>query len=528
MRPNLHTQTDTVSVYHGDSIDTMRELPDNSVDSIVTDPPYGLSAASPQQIADTMVAWATGDRAYMPAGKGFMGKSWDGFVPPPALWDEAMRVLKPGGHLLAFAGSRTQDLMGLSIRLAGFEIRESVCWLYGSGFPKSLDVSKAIDKARTEDLEPAAAVAKFIVQHMTAKGLTRQDLNREVVGVEHAGGSAQQWTTVSTTGAVKPRIPQWEQWQALKSLLGFGDEMDAEVWRLNGRKGKPGDNFDAREVLSERVTEVKGGSWADHSATGRFTVGEKVIRETAPATPAAQEWEGWGTALKPAFEPVVVGRKPLVGTVAQNVQRYGTGALNIDGSRIGTGEGIASAGGTRRSGGIMGGSEPLGGWSPTPGQGRWPANVVLDETTATLLDQQSGLLGAGSYPGRTQAKPKFNGSTYANGQVYDGKVDAEPRRTDAGGASRFFYVAKAPKRERPVVDGVAHPTVKPLALMRWLVKLVTPAGGTVLEPFAGSGATVEACLLEGFNVIAVEREAEYLPLIQARIDRQGGTLPVAA
>jgi len=344
----------TARVLHGDCIAVMRgELADGSIDAIVTDPPYGL---------------------------GFMGKAWDA-LPPGEEWArECLRVLKPGGHLLAFGGTRTWHRLAVAVEDAGFEIRDSVAWMYGSGFPKSLDVSKAIDKAAGAE--------------------------RRVVGVGQYAN-----------------------------------------------RGRRTDNRVYGEATPS-TTEVV----------------------TAPATEAAQQWSGWGTALKPAFEPIVVARKPLSGTVAANVLAHGTGALNIDGCRI-KGPG-AEAGRTRHGGGIVGAgsSYELADVRTKESPGRWPANVILDESQAAALDEQSG-------------------------------------------ASRFFYCAKAPKRERPVVDGVAHPTVKPLALMRYLVRLVTPPGGTVLDPFAGSGATVEAALLEGFDAIGIEREADYLPLIAARIER---------
>jgi site-specific DNA-methyltransferase (adenine-specific) len=334
------------NIIHGDCIEQMRNMPDNSVDSIVTDPPYGL---------------------------GFMGKKWDA-LPPGEEWAiECLRVLKPGGHVLAFGGTRTWHRLAVAIEDAGFEIRDSLYWLYGSGFPKSHDVGKS-------------------------------------------------------TGDPK--------------------------------------------------------------------------------------WSGWGTALKPATEPIVMARKPFPGTVAANVQTWGTGAINIDGSRIGAGDPrplrISKS---EDSTGILGDGLNGSYASGETNMGRWPANVVLDETTAPLLDRQSGRAGA---HGSNRGTGLMRGDI---GPVGLKERSATTPPNDEGGASRFFYVAKAPKRERPVVDGVAHPTVKPLALMRWLVKLVTPPGGTVLEPFAGSGATVEACMLEGFNVIAIEQEADYIPLIQARIDR---------
>ena len=237
--------------------------------------------------------------------------------------------------------------------------------------------------------------------------------------------------------------------------------------------------------------------------------------------------DGLGTAAKPAFEPVVVARKPLVGTVAGNVLAWGTGALNVDGCRIAVDpdDPVNTAVWTSRPSTIRPGTQGFitshadGERSAPrpPGLGRWPANVVLDETQAEALDEQSGTLTSGLM--RAGTKPKGERETYGQ----DAAAGYETTRDtpgDSGGASRFFYVAKADATERPRVNGTAHPTVKPLSLMRWLVRLVTPPGGTILEPFAGSGTTVEACIVEGFQCIAIEREADYLPLIRQRIDRR--------
>jgi site-specific DNA-methyltransferase (adenine-specific) len=244
-------------------------------------------------------------------------------------------------------------------------------------------------------------------------------------------------------------------------------------------------------------------------------------RRDIPVTDAAREWSGWGTALKPAHEPIVVARKPLVGTVAANVLEHGTGALNIDGCRV-AGEvpsvpqpvfGVAS--GVTDFGAGVGRNGEM---SSAP-NGRWPANVILDEDQAAELDRQSGHTASDN---RTRATPGWL-DEYVGGK--SGKPVPRTGHADSGGASRFFYVAKAPARERPKVDGTAHPTVKPLTLMRWLCRLVTPPDGVILEPFAGSGTTVEAALLEGFRVVAIEREADYLPLIQARLDRVAAQEP---
>lgn len=378
----------------------MRSMTENSVDSIVTDPPYGL---------------------------GFMGKEWDS-LPPGLPWAiECLRVLKPGGHLLAFGGSRTWHRLAVAIEDAGFEMRDSIAWLYGSGFPKSLDVSKAIDKAA---------------------GATR-----EVTG--RAKGAAT---------------------SATDSLGVYAPEYDA----------------------------------------------------TIPATDAAREWGGWGTALKPAFESIVVARKPLDKgmTVAANVLEYGTGALNIDASRIYSAGSEARAYTVART--APGATQNATGKTKQEGvtfegetkAGRWPANVILDESQAAALDAQSGTLKTGG-----NVRTRNADTARAVLGSFGGQSEMTATRAgDSGGASRFFYCAKAPTSERPSVDGVAHPTVKPLTLMRYLIRLVTPPNGVVLDPFAGSGTTIEAAIDGGFRPIGIEMTRDYLPLILHRIARAEGVL----
>ena len=428
------------TIIHGDCLEELKKLEDNSVDAVITDPPYGLSNTKPKQVADVLAAWVTGDTEAVPAKRGgFMGADWDSFVPPPAVWAECMRVLKPGGHMAVFAGARTQDLMGLSIRLAGFEIRDTLGWIYGSGFPKSMDVSKAIDKAAGEE--------------------------REVIGSKVTGNAKQR---TSATGE-------------------FAD----------GNHG-----------------------------------GQQVVDVTAPATSEAQRWDGWGTSLKPAIEPIILARKPLDGTVANNVLAHGVGGLNIDACRVQTDDNTArTCNGVGNSSSFdmaASGERRVNGGSPA---GRFPANVLLDEHAAKEMDEQSGNLSPGARPGNTATRPKFNGATYNGGKVYGGKID-EPRvaMDSGGGASRFFpvfkYQAKAPKKERPVIvreDGskIQHPTVKPLKLMEWLVTLITPEGGTVLDPFAGTGTTLQAATNKGFNPIGIEADADYIQLIHQRME--GGT-----
>lgn len=423
---SIYHEDDHVTLHHGDCLDILATIPDNSIDAVVTDPPYGLSNTTPEQVADTITQWVNGNRDYLPSGRGFMGKEWDSFVPPVAVWDECLRVLKPGGHLLAFAGSRTHDLMTLGIRLAGFDIRDSVAWIYGSGFPKSLNVYKAIDKA-------AGA------------------LRHEAVKFTVAGRTDKNLPNPQTKGYTPP----------------------------------------------------------------------------APATPAARQWEGWGTALKPAFEPVTLARKPFKGTVAANVLEHGTGALNVDACRVGDEERVNAP---RSASSGKDGTVAMGGYrrddaEPRTATGRWPANVVLDEGQAAELDRQTGMLaGAGNKPGSMRTGRADGDAHERTSQVPTYSGGPSVVYNDKGGASRFFYTAKAPKSERPVVDGVAHPTVKPVTLTRWLVRMVTPPGGTVLDPFAGSGTTIEAATLEGFNATGIEREPDYLPLIQHRIERAQHTI----
>jgi len=483
---------DGLRVLHGPAELLLPALPPSSVDAVVTDPPYNLA---------------------------FMGKSWDSVGGPAAfaewcrLWTaECLRVLKPGGHLLAFGGTRTYHRMVCGIEDAGFEIRDSVTWLYAQGFPKSLDVSKAIDRHQLGELRRAKLM--HFVQHRGANAQWLVNL-----GVAD-GRSFKDWTT-------EDHAPSEQNWVLVRDALGVTPEEEQAF---------------EREVLVKK----RSGRTAGMQLLGPSGISGGTYDVTAPATDAARQWDGWGTALKPASEPIVVARKPLFGTVAANVTEHGTGALNIDACRTGAEKRVNNAGGRsslQRVSRVQQGyrdhvTTSVGASSEVTG--RWPTNVVLshaatpdgedacadgcvDGCPVAELDAQSGITTA-SAPGsivrrRARVTDAMAGTL--------GHLDrAEVTYGDTGGASRFFpmfrYQAKAPTRERPKVDGVAHSTVKPLALMRWLVRLVTPPGGTVLDPFAGSGTTLEACGLEGFGCIGIEREAEYLPLIQHRLDRLRG------
>lgn len=500
---------DVTTIHNGDCIEVMSQMPPESVDAIVTDPPYGLSNTTPAQVADTITKWAGGDRDHVPTGRGFMGKSWDAFVPPPAVWDECLRVLKPGGHMLVFAGSRTQDLMGLSIRLAGFEMRDSLAWLYGSGFPKSMDVSKAIDKLDASDERRARALE--FTAFIRESGLTARRID-DLTGTNMGGHF--------TTAASQPAVATAELFDKLRPHL---PEVPERIEELVAQRTVESQNFKSREVVGKSDNGIAGGSGkhAGHEKVYGFG-GEFDI--TKASTPEAQQWDGWGTALKPAFEPIVLARKPLAEkTVARNVLTHGTGAINIDATRIGTTDGYADNRVTQGLNTARTSYEwrsQRSTFEPSP-SGRWPANVLLDQHAAAWVDEQSGDLHTQD-PATRASRSKRAGVT----QMGTGKSVEYDDRGGPSGASRFFYTAKAPKRERPNVDGVQHPTVKPLAIMRWMLRLVTPPGGTVLDPFAGSGTTIEAALIEGFNPIGIEMEPDYLPLIQQRIDRQAAQLGI--
>jgi DNA modification methylase len=510
----------TYQILKGNSLDLLPTLADNSIDAIVTDPPYGLGNPDPDYIIKAIQLWASGDRAHIPEGKGFMGKSWDSFVPPPAIWDECLRVLKPGGHLLAFAGTRTYDLMGISIRMAGFEIRDSIGWVYGSGFPKSLNVSKAVDDYQNKHESLLPDEERFCSWMKDYSGLTEQQSKQLLGSARFITGQIE---IVNTATKEKPRmgrramVPTSAAWEKIKPNLA----------------NTPPDWVEELVKNPPQLGITHPGQW--NAGKGQGTTGNN-------------EWQGWGTALKPALEPIVVARKPLIGTVAENVLTHGTGGLNIDASRIGTetmGGGTMPAMASGDS--IVGrnqGAERKENTNLTTG--RWPANLILDEYTAELLDEQSGdrkgMATQNSSPVNIYGGNSFNASKTQMPEVRQGY-------NDSGGASRFFYVAKASKRDRnegledlPAVRASAmgydiglgesgegmfkdrnpqkqnfHPTVKPTELMRYLVKLITPPGGTVLDPFTGSGSTGKAAILEGFDFIGIELTEDYWPIIEGRL-----------
>ena len=478
----------------------MAGLPAASVDAVVCDPPYGLS---------------------------FMGKDWDHGVPGVAFWSAALRVAKPGAHLLAFGGTRTFHRLAVAIEDAGWEIRDTVMWVYGSGFPKSHDVGKGIDKVNGE----TGRMLKF-TNWMRTTGLTARQLDK--ITDTNMGGHY-------LTSASQPAIPTAALWQLMRPHCGavpawvdeLVDRIEAERAAVTTRKAA--DLFDAeREVANKHITDMGG--------LGGERLGLKGGTITAPATEAARQWDGWGTALKPAWEPIIVARKPLEGTVAANVLAHGVGALNIDGCRVVTSDSLnggayADAGTVRDDGWGMqrGGAGEYK--QPT---GRWPANLIHDGSDEVVgLFPDTGK----STGGRIGKKSMGNVTNVPAGQYEKG----DPGFGDSGSAARFFYCAKASKADRdegcdeiderkcdtgrkegnpggdnPRNRGVHerrnhHPTVKPTALMRYLCRLVTPPAGTVLDPFMGSGSTGKAARMDGFGFIGIEQDAEYIAIARARI-----------
>jgi len=585
----------------GDCLEEMRTMEDNSVDSIVTDPPYGLS---------------------------FMGKKWDYDVPSVEIWKECLRVLKPGGHLLSFAGTRTQHRMAVNIEDAGFEIRDMIAWVYGSGFPKSHNIGKAIDKCNERSFDKCLEFTEYII---SKKGnYSNSDLDK-FLGLTN--GAFHFFAKSMSNNA----IPRKEHYLRLKKLLKLDDKWD---WYIEEAE---------REVIGKQKKAMSG--W-NMDGTTKF----KDRDITAPATEEAKKYDGWGTALKPALEPITVARKPFKGTVANNVLKWGTGGINIDGCRVGTKEKMNYSSSKKE-----GVTQFSTGTTEQNPQGRFPANIILDEEAGKMLDEQSGI----------KKSSKLGKNCKSTGGWSTGLKMKKTKTTndynDKGGASRFFYCAKASKAERlingfncvkleewqskqndtieqrehtervvslvrvilglvapslsiggfggrqteaypqnsistirmaiskitelktwnlltqqptsdfirdvlkKVMGGINlaeyavsenelikrigifqekighstedvknatyqsllkikepdawqdahshHPTHKPTKLMQYLVRLVTPKDGIVLDPFMGSGSTGIACKKEGFDFIGIELDKDYFKIAKARIEK---------
>jgi DNA modification methylase len=447
-------------ILHGDCLEKLRELDDNSIDAVVTDPPYGLSKEP--NIVEVLTKWLAGED-YNHRGGGFMSKEWDAFVPSPSIWREVFRVLKPGGHVLCFAGTRTQDLMTISLRLAGFEIRDIIEWLYFSGFPKSLDVGKAFDKKNGSALafrEEAERFAAYLKERREAKGLSKSEIDR-MLGLN----TSYSWWEGRKKG-IQP--PSKENYLRLKPILDLDDRFDEFIERVEAEREKIGER-------SYRVTE--NSTWGQEVNGGRFKIGEHTYDITAPATDLAKKWDGWGTALKPAHEPIILARKPIEKNVAYNVEKYGTGAININGCRI---------------------------WDENKA-GRFPANCITTERDAFFS----------KYFNITPPELSKKASKKDRNSDWRGEEITLPERVAGGLKGR-----NDGSLGKTTFNRNTHPTVKPVDLMAWLVRLITLPGGVVLDPFAGSGSTLVAAKREGFNYIGIERESEYVEIARARVGEE--------
>lgn len=484
-----------VTLYPGDCLDVLDRLPANSVDAVITDPPYhfdtivsrfGKDGAAPAKFGT--------DGVFSRASAGFMGKDWDGgdIAFRPETWAKVLRVLKPGGHLAAFSAPKCVHKMAFGIEAAGFEVRDRIInlidpderliafleslsrgqadalfrlldqfgalgeafWTFGSGFPKNHDVSKAIDKRK--DWEALPRLQGAIASARKKLGISQTVAARRMglIGpTETLGGGGFMWFE---TGQ---RTPTREQWVKLKAALKIGDEFDA--------------------CFDEAEREITGTVDVWENRSNYALTSKDGFRRDKPASADAERWAGWGTALKPAYEPIVIARKPMAeSSVARQVLKTGTGAINLGAARIGDEvrhaafSSFGPASGNRP--GADGTAEARRGTQGDPVEyvGRWPANLTHDGSDAVVVGFPSD-------------------------------------------EHRFFYTAKADAHDR---IGTGHPTVKPLDLMQWLSRMLCPPGGTILDLFAGSGSTGEAAYREGFNAILIEREPEYQADIARRME----------
>lgn len=426
-------------IYRDSCIPVLRRLPSNSVHAIITDSPYGLGTQPP--IVDVLEAWMAG-KPYKAKGRGFMGNEWDAFVPGPEVWRECYRVLKPGGYLLSFFGTRTMDIGTLAIRIAGFEIRETIAWVYGQGMPKGGDLGKAFDK--------------------------RAGVNRKVVGYRR---------------------------------------MHSTYYATSG----------------------------DGTSQEQFRVQDVPIT-SGPVTDAAKRWDGWAHMLRPSFEPIVMARKPFDGTLLDNVERHCVGALNVDACRLPDDPELAKNWNRDQSQSAKDGGPSMGGRFDTirldsyAPAGRWPSNLCYEagceEFIALLPETKDGVAvrrnSGGKNFGSDAEKPPMDDMGYGGGGSTSRFFKAcEP--DGPGSAARFYYCAKTNKSDKNSGSRFAevdsdHPTVKPVDLMRWLVRMVTPPDGVVLDPFMGSGSTGVACKAEGFHFIGIERERDYFEIASKRLN----------
>lgn len=541
----------TIKVYNGDCAEVMAQLESDSVDAIVTDPPYGLAfmgaewdsfgGSTGKETIDERrrkMNEYLGANAVVPAFASSHGHApklsemheFQAAMTP--IFAEALRVAKPGAHLLCFGGTRTFHRMASAIEDAGWEVRETIMWVYGSGFPKSMDVAKAIDK--TGGIDPKKSGSALMAARERA-GMSRSEV-------------------ADAIGCTEASLRDWEVGRAREKGAPVEHVTPSPIYR-DKLVGLLGFTEDERKVLGVAQDRRQDGSVLGLGHSGK--------RYDGAQTELAREWDGWGTCLKPAWEPIIVARKPLDGTVAHNVLTWGVGALNIDGCRVEYEDGGTAATNPliRELRGCKNNHNPdTNGtsWSVNPDgktahanmKGRFPANLVHDgsEEVVRLFPQSNGQQADvtgnepshpadgvcyGEYNSRHSFAKRGDAGSAARffNTLRDGEESADRTYADKGStnfaakpgmrrepvtADRFFYCAKASKKDRG--EGNDHPTVKPNALMRWLVRLVCPRGGTVMDPFMGSGSTGLACIDEGMDFIGIEREKHYVEIAEKRFD----------
>lgn len=498
-------------IYNMDCLDAIKKIKDNSISSIVTDPPYGIS---------------------------FMGKKWDYDIPSVDIWKQCLRILKPGGYLLSFAGTRTQHRMAINIEDAGFEIRDMIAWVYGSGFPKSLDVGKAIDKRNGRFFDDG--FKDYCNKRRKKIGLSLSDINKMMGTAETGGGFA----SCVMGDKLQNELPTLEMYRKLKKILKMDNRYGNLIETTEAEREITGK--DGRGELKENMFFTQNIKKAKE--VGKSIGYGKWDKKDKASTFEAKQWDGWGTALKPSLEPITVARKPLDGTVANNILKWGTGGINIDGCRIELNGDYKSKANGRPSQTGLSDNYNSNEANQLDTKGRFPSNLIHDGSEEVEK----------SFPESDGQQVDISGTepSEITKDIY-GKFKerlASQKRNDSGSASRFFYCAKASKSERDYgldvfEDKVLaqsnqaiaeqkggklnkgksgmntakirknnHPTVKPLELIRYLVRLVTPPNGICVDPFVGSGTTGMACKLEGFDFIGMDKEKEYCDISNGRIE----------
>lgn len=530
----LYSENKEYKLYEGSMLDMLEVIEPNSIDSIITDPPYGLTSITKRFGKENSAEAKYGkDGSFQRLSKGFMGKEWDGSGIEYNIdaWQKCYEVLKPGGYLLAFGGSRTFHRIACAIEDAGFEIRDTIMWIYGSGFPKSLDISKQIDKKGGNDY--SKQFAKDLKEAREKRNLTMKYCDDKYCG----GSTNWSWYEGRPNGV---RVPDYATY--LKIIEEFPE---LEKYKDLIKEAE-------REVIGTTITNKT----VYQNIGGDNIAGEVDI--TIPKTELAKKWKGWGSALKPAYEPIIVARKPVENSIVDNVLKYGVGGINIDECRISTNDDLARCNGTDK--GMFG----VGNNNKNKAQqckeqgleygGRFPSNVILtyDETD---FEEVCGGMPIGKKNGSISKEYKINNQVYGE----YGNCHTWEAYDDEGSASRYFYCAKASKFDRDegleelqakqlyngdgrynsfeyfvkkdeegnIINAERkniHPTVKPTNLMRYLVRLVSPKGATILDCFNGSGSTGKAVMLENkefkkdYKYIGIELTEEYLPITKARIE----------